>query len=382
MTHFEITTTTIIQELFANHGIDAVQQDNTLEFTNQNIRLEVRLFVHHADNPAQKSIQMDVVLFYGLLPIIESFSGFGQDDEQMINDAVYHFTVSSFHVLLSAFFTDKFDEQVKKETWQINQQAFTAILGNVISRGNVPDDLGFSWHDEYVHEIKKLPLIQGTHWLRLYYGQSNSQVIAYEALFNNKHCQTIMPLVENFSWKKSDNFYSIRQFLISKGGIDINRIAYLISHYDNQYDAIEPIQALGLTQLDAQKCATFIPEAFGMVFIKALGVQGEFPKTAYANNDDGDTILIDLTQEMLFCQSLELAQQLLDDGYHHQKQFLQLAMMSAAFNLLNTFLADDNNQATQLDFANIQTLFHIGSLTLSTQETPKTQKPKPFWKFW
>ena len=320
---------------------------------------------------------MDIILFYGLLPITESFSGFGQDDEHMINDAIRNFTVSSFHVLLSAFFTDKFDKQIEKETWQINQQDFTAILGNAISRGSVPDNLGLNWRDEYVQKIKKLPLTQGTYWLRLFYGQFNSQTISYEALLNNQYCQEIMPFVEKFSWKKSDDFYSIRQFLILKNGTDINRIAYIISCYEDQYDAIESIQALGLNQLDAQKCATFIPEAFGMVFIKSLGVQGEFPKTAYANNDNNDTMLINLAQETLFCQALELAQYLLNNDYHHQVEFQHLAMMSASFNLLNTFLADDKNQVTQLDFTNIQTLFYIGSLTAPTQE-----KPKPFWKFW
>lgn len=382
MKNFEISTATIIQELFSNHGITAIQQDNTIDFPNHQIKLKVHLFVHDANNPAQKSIQMDIVLFYGLLPIVESFSGFGHHDEQMINDAIRNFTASSFHVLLSAFFSDKFDEQIEKDTWQINHQTFTSISGNIISRGKVPDDLGVTWYDEYVHEIKKLPLAQGTHWLRLFYGQVDSQVISYEALLDNQHCQEIMPLVEKFSWKKSDDFYSVRQFLILKNGTDINRIAYVISRYENQYDAIESIQALEVSLLDAQKYAAFIPEAFGMVFIKALGVQGDFPKTAHATNDDNNTILIDLTQESIFCQSLALAQYLLDNDAHHQTEFQQLSMMSAAFNLLNTFLADDNREVAQLNFENIQTMFYIGSLILPKQETPPAPKRKPFWKFW
>lgn len=288
-----------------------------------------------------------------------------------------NFTVATFHVLLSTFFTDKFDEQVEKETWQINHKNFVVTIGNMVSRGNVPTDLGTAWFDELQTQVQKLPLTNGVHWLRLYYGQAQSEVIAYEVLLNNEYCEPIMPLVENFSWQKSDDFYSMRVFLILQQGVDFGRVAYLIANSDSQDDAVEPLKNLGLSQLDAEKAVVFIPEAFGMVLMKQIGVQGDFPTTAQAVNQQEQTVKIDLTQETIFQQALQYAQNLLNNDYHTTLQ--ELALMSAGMNILNNFLSDDENEPEQLNFADINMLFIIKSLQPVDAKTVQNKSSKLFW---
>lgn len=378
----QITATKLITELFVNHGVKAVQQDNVIDFIDKNMHMQVNCFLHEHDNH-QQTVQLDVVLYYGIKPIVESFSGWGNDEMSMVQDAVQVFTISTFHTMLSVFFNDEFDNQVEKEIWQINQREFEMTIGHFISRGEVPETLGTVWFDEYQKEVQKLPLSDGVHWLRLYYGQADNQAIAYETLLDNEHCQEIMPLVEGFSWQASESFYSMRVFLVAKRGIDFGRMAYLIAYADEQYQAIEPLQKLGLSQLEAEKAVVFIPEAFSMVLMKQIGVQGDFPTKAQAVNDADQTIELDLSQEPIFQQALQLAQSLWEQGYQESVQ--RLAFIGAGMKILDGFLADnDNNQPEQLHFDNIATLFYVGSLTVPTtiQPTPNTKQSKPFWKFW
>lgn len=378
----QITATKLITELFVNHGVKAVQQDNVIDFIDKNMHMQVNCFLHEHDNH-QQTVQLDVVLYYGIKPIVESFSGWGNDEMSMVQDAVQVFTISTFHTMLSVFFNDEFDNQVEKEIWQINQREFEMTIGHFVSRGEVPETLGTVWFDEYQKEVQKLPLSDGVHWLRLYYGQADNQAIAYETLLDNEHCQEIMPLVEGFSWQASEGFYSMRVFLVAKRGIDFGRMAYLIAYADEQYQAIEPLQKLGLSQLEAEKAVVFIPEAFSMVLMKQIGVQGDFPTKAQAVNDADQTIELDLSQEPIFQQALQLAQSLWEQGYQESVQ--RLAFIGAGMKILDGFLADnDNNQPEQLHFDNIATLFYVGSLTVPTtiQPTPNTEQSKPFWKFW
>lgn len=378
----QITATKLITELFVNHGVKAVQQDNVIDFIDKNMHMQVNCFLHEHDNH-QQTVQLDVVLYYGIKPIVESFSGWGNDEMSMVQDAVQVFTISTFHTMLSVFFNDEFDNQVEKEIWQINQREFEMTIGHFISRGEVPETLGTVWFDEYQKEVQKLPLSDGVHWLRLYYGQADNQAIAYETLLDNEHCQEIMPLVEGFSWQASEGFYSMRVFLVAKRGIDFGRMAYLIAYADEQYQAIEPLQKLELSQLEAEKAVVFIPEAFSMVLMKQIGVQGDFPTKAQAVNDADQTIELDLSQEPIFQQALQLAQSLWEQGYQESVQ--RLAFIGAGMKILDGFLADnDNNQPEQLHFDNIATLFYVGSLTVPTtiQPTPNTKQSKPFWKFW
>lgn len=378
----QITATKLITELFVNHGVKAVQQDNVIDFIDKNMHMQVNCFLHEHDNH-QQTVQLDVVLYYGIKPIVESFSGWGNDEMSMVQDAVQVFTISTFHTMLSVFFNDEFDNQVEKEIWQINQREFEMTIGHFISRGEVPETLGTVWFDEYQKEVQKLPLSDGVHWLRLYYGQADNQAIAYETLLDNEHCQEIMPLVEGFSWQASEGFYSMRVFLVAKRGIDFGRMAYLIARADEPHQAIEPLQALGLSQLEAEKAVVFIPEAFSMVLMKQIGVQGDFPTKAQAVNDADQTIELDLSQEPIFQQALQLAQSLWEQGYQESVQ--RLAFIGAGMKILDGFLADnDNNQPEQLHFDNIATLFYVGSLTVPTtiQPTPNIKQSKPFWKFW
>lgn len=389
--HPQITATQRIAELFANHDVNVAVDDDVIEFVDRAMQMQVNCFFNEHDS-GQRTMQLDVVLHYGIKPIIESFSGWGDDDDSLVHDAVQNFSLSSFHVLLSAFFNDHFDEQIDQETWQIGKQTFTATIGNVISRGDVPDTLGTAWFNEYQQAVQKLPLSDGVHWLRLYYGQADNRAIAYEALLDNEHCQAIMPLVEHFSWQASDDFYSVRVFLVVKGGMDIGRMAYLIARADEPHQAIEPLQALGLSQLDAEKAVVFIPEAFSMVLMKQVGVQGDLPTHAQAVNEHDQTIELDLSQEPIFQNALQLAQELWEQGYHDELQ--QLAFIGAGMKLLDGFLADDDShEPEQLHFDDVRTLFYVAGLPLPAEpETattepvevvqPTEKKSKPFWKFW
>jgi hypothetical protein len=205
-------------ELFESHGISACLQGPGILFPGHKFRA-AGLVVREMQYQGGMSVQLD--FRFEIAPrqiIVESFAGIGSNRDAAVVDAVKNFATSSLHVLLAAFFRQPSD-QVAQEEWQIHGNRWLATIGGIIGRGPVPQgtDSAPGWFQHLVKTIQAQRLSRVTHWIRLFYGQKNSQVLSSEVLLDNNPWPPVHTAMAAFAWPGAEDFYSLRIFLVLQG---------------------------------------------------------------------------------------------------------------------------------------------------------------------
>jgi hypothetical protein len=149
--------------------------------------------------------------------IIESFGGFGETKDKAISDAIQNFTLNSFHVILASFFVPH-DDQVTVEDWTVSGQKRLVTIGPMGMRGSPPDPANppREWFKQFEAKIKEKQLPGGIHWIRVYYGQFESQTRELEVLLDNETWKEMQQDLATINWPKGKEFFSIRVFLVIK----------------------------------------------------------------------------------------------------------------------------------------------------------------------
>ncbi len=223
MERIELNMTTIeeinqyLKELFEAHGIIAKSQGNWLAFNEAGVKVNGEIF----ERPVQKhglTIQLDIRVQIGDRTLIESFAGVGKEKEEAVQDALQNFITNSLHVITAAFF-DPHDKQVTRETWIISGQERTVIIGDVGTRGKVPSEksLHTAWFKHLEKLIKNANLSEDIHWIRMYYAQMKNQQLACEVRLDNMTWEQIQEEMAAYDWPKSQDFFSLRLFMIIQG---------------------------------------------------------------------------------------------------------------------------------------------------------------------
>src|ERR1044072_121506 len=202
-------TTTLLAELFEQHGFESVIHNDWI-FPNGQLPA---LRMAWVPNEQSGILQVEVFVREGVI-IEECFAGFGQD-ETGLKDALYNFAINSFHVLLAALFGKNDEEQVNTENWTINNKNYTAYFGNFGRRASegvttpVPDAL----FDAIEATIKREPLTNDMHWFRLFFCNLKNE-FTFEALRDNEIWDAGIRCLEAVDWGRDDGYYSVRLFLV------------------------------------------------------------------------------------------------------------------------------------------------------------------------
>lgn len=202
-------------DLFQHHGIEATVQNGVIVFPGQSMMLTGEI-VQEIKHPDQLIVQLDVRLKIASgRELVESFAGFGGTREKAEMSALEAFATGSFHVLLASFF-GKPDEQVHLEEWTIANQKRRVILGNIMIRGKLPVEQAQNneWFKIFETKIKAANLSPGPHWIRLYFAQMKNNQMDCEVLLDNQTWEPIQTQMAAFNWPKSENFYTLRVFLV------------------------------------------------------------------------------------------------------------------------------------------------------------------------
>jgi hypothetical protein len=201
--------------LFQAHGVECVQGKDWIVFPKQGVKANGEVFdgmVH----PNGLTIQLDVRFSFATnQTIIESFAGIGQTRDEAFNDAVQNFAANSLHVLLATFLNEN-DKEVTVEEWSIAGKRKVVTIGKVGIRGKPPvqgEEL-VKWFGCFEEKIKNSRLADGTHWVRLYYGQIDHKSLTCEVLLDNEHWSEMQTEMAAFAWPTGPDFYSVRIFLI------------------------------------------------------------------------------------------------------------------------------------------------------------------------
>ena len=388
LTQHEPDLNIFLAEAFRKHNIECTIEKGLIVFPFQHMTAWAHVF-SRSSSPNVIILQLDIHLEIGLgKTIIESCSGMGIDEDTAIKDARKSFLTSSFHTFLSAFFIKKFDNHVNNQQWIIDEHTYDVTISNVTTRGKHPDPLPLHWFEQLEETIKIQSLPEGTHWVRLYYAQSESELISGEILLDNEAWTSIEKFVYKFDFPAYKDFFSMRVFIVLKDNFDISRMAatmaWMVGEDD---DAIErKMVADGLSLSDAEKANAFIPLAFGRVFLKGI-TTAEFSDEAIVTDETEQEITIKLSDEPIYTLAYQLAEKIMKEGCVNQEHFQNLFIQSAEFNAYNNALKDgakveDMNNAKFSEPMIHMPHFQPAEKKEKATEQMSNEKKKSSWKFW
>lgn len=392
LTEQEINIQSLLTEAFHKHGVECKEENNQIVFPQQFMTCRVHLF----DKSSSASIvQMDVNFEFGLGKIItESTVGIGLTLDIAIEDAFQAFLKSSFHVILSAFFTHDYDNHVNLKEWFIGNKKYTAIISNVSVRGEAPDPLPVKWLDQLENLFQNQEYLPGTHWIKLYYAQSEREMISSEILLDNKVWTEVEKTVRNFDFPSARDFLAVRIFIILQDDTDVSQMAATMAWMsgEDEEDVLQELTKTGTSPLDAEKALIFIPLAFGRVFLKSIA-SSHFSDEAVITDETEKQTTINLNDEPIYVAAYQLAKYIMTEGLNNKEDFQTIVALSSEVNAYNNALMD-GAKPEDMDGG------HFGSpmiflphyqpaekeknkiINKPPQQQQAEKKKKPFWKFW
>ncbi|RKG50555.1 hypothetical protein D7X30_37520 [Corallococcus sp. AB011P] len=392
-----------LAELLRAHGLALQEEGEWLRVSPRGPRLQA-MFTDTRTEPGNCTRRLDVWLepWTGRW-VVESVVGFGNTEEEALNDALTNFGRASLHVLLAAFIRPP-DEHVTVATWQVGGVDRKVILGNIITRGDNPGPkLEELWFKAFESALRSLPLTSGTHWVRVYYAQREEKRMALEVLLDNEPWQELADLLETAPWPAAPGFLSRRLFLVLQGGVDVSSAVGAWFDVPEDEDPIPLIQQQGATLLEAEKLYAYLPLAFGEILMKQMGAVSPLSADFTANPPIVQRSVL-LAEDPLWRDAVHLSEQALrGETALTGQQVVQLACSSATIHTLND-LMKQGAKAKDIRFtpplimlspkamAEWLTSEPFVSIPASTPAAPveffevgpvaPVAPKRPWWKFW
>lgn len=157
--------------------------------------------------------------------LIESHAGIGANRKQAILDAFAKFLEGSFHVLLETVLSDASSDLaasthhslVQKVNWQTSKTSWNIYQSFLYSRGESAVPNLSNQLKEFFQSLQKLnsALEPGKiHWLRVFIGMHEGQIMAVEILLNNKTWTKAEALGNKFNWELTQEYNTLRLFAV------------------------------------------------------------------------------------------------------------------------------------------------------------------------
>ncbi len=308
---FDRDPTEVLADLLRTHHVEVGRDDRDPAWLTlpRGVRASAAVYDRGRHGDLQ-AVQLDVLFepWTGCV-MNESCAGFGTDRESTLASAWQNFAAGSFHVLLATLLYHD-TEEVDRTMWDIDGIPRAVTLGGVVSRGARPDDDG--WLHAFEAAVRTAILPEGLHWIRLFYAQVEGEEVACEVLLDNVPWEEVQEPMAAFAWPASDDYYSVRLFLVVQGGLDIRRaMAVLIDHAIRGDDqVVEELVKLGYELTDARLLVALVPLAFGRVVASDVFREAppRFSDTAVLVTADGEEPLL-LDEDPFFAEATFLARQ-------------------------------------------------------------------------
>lgn len=344
--------------------------------------------VNESHHPTFVSVQLDILVeLFDRRVLIESFAGFGNNQEEAIENSMQNFLCNSLHVLLNAFYDIK-DEQANEENWRINDKDWNAIIGGfgVKTFEKVPVQVPETVFPTFETLIKKQKLNKDIHWFRLFYAQQNKQFLDCETLFDNEVWEEANKELAKLNWELIKGYYSVRNFLILKNDsygklhsfseLTDSIIRGVETFRDNpQTDEEELIQDLviqGIDEETAGDLVDFIPIAFTRIGLEHLHInfQDHIQRVDRKGNVTEKKKLADIP---IYTEALRFAKE--DAGlFVDSDQFLTIASYNAEFKVVNEML----NKGSKIEDLVISPVTMLAGNNVNKDFEEK----KSWWQLW
>ncbi|MFV0417571.1 MAG: DUF6348 family protein [Dysgonomonas sp.] len=386
LNEYEGQLNTFLKNIFQQHGVECKEESQVLLFPKERMIAYAKIF--DMSTLPTKLLQLDVVLKIGPgKEIVESCVGIGMNINAAIEDAWKNFLKNTFHVLLATFFIPEDKELVNRLEWIVNGREYDVTMGQMAFRGNLPKSLSLKWYEEFESMIKEQELSVGTHWIRLFYAQSGNEMISCEILLDNNVWKSVENRVKTFNFPKSNDYLSLRIFMIMQDGLKISRIAGILAWMGNEESdvIIKELEKTGMSTIDAEKVQILMPLAFGRVFLRSM-TTASFSDEAVITNDNNEEISIKLNNELIYTEAYKLAEEIMANGQIDKKHLETILLQSSEFNAYNNALhegaePEDLNKSSFSSPRIYLPSYVSGIITDNEIENEEEAKKSP-WRFW
>lgn len=203
---------------FKSHGHEDVVVDaDGVGIAGNATRLCARLY---GSEPQKSGSCVVEVQFTIRLPsrheINEFVAGIGDTEQKAVTDALVNFTLTTFHVVYKAFINAD-DPHMTIDLVPIQGTERQVLAGDLFMRGAAESNFDLNQlRPEIMHCLKGLRLTAAPHWLKIVYGQNNSQATVVSATLDNVDDPELTTAIAGLPWPKREQFYMIKQFIVIK----------------------------------------------------------------------------------------------------------------------------------------------------------------------
>ena len=207
--------TQLIAELFKTHGFESEEHDGWVIPNGSDYAMKGYWYPEATEVVGQLTIELFV---HSEIIMVESFAGVGESESERLKSAFSSFVYHSFPLFLSAIWGLE-DKSIEIKKWLVAGNEYSVYLGN---RGvmNYDKEMKLEIPSSYATKIEELissePLKDEFHWFTLFYANLNGLDTQAEVLKDNIKWLSGERSLKSLAWKRSNHYYSVRQFIILK----------------------------------------------------------------------------------------------------------------------------------------------------------------------
>jgi hypothetical protein len=207
--------TQLLKELFKRDGFESEEHEGWIIPEGSDYAMKGYWYPTATETTGQLTIE---VFINSEMIIVESFAGLGESEKEKLKNAFSSFIHHDFSLLLSSVWGKEI-ELKRKELWKVRDTTYEVYRGEegII---NYNKEKKVEIPESYSQRIKLLiseePLDKDFHWFTFFYANLNGLDRSAEVLKNNIKWIAGENLMTSLSWKRSNHYYAVRQFLILK----------------------------------------------------------------------------------------------------------------------------------------------------------------------
>jgi len=207
--------TQLLKELFKTHGFESEEHEGWIIPKGSDYAMKGYWYPTATETTGQLTIE---VFINSEMIMVESFAGLGESEKEKLKNAFASFIHHDFSVLLGSVW-GKESTSIQKESWTIGNTNYEAYIGTqgVINYDNTKKlDIPLSYKERMKAVILDEPLEKEFHWFTFFYANLNGLDTSAEVLKDNIKWIAGEKSMTALSWKRSNHYYAVRQFLILK----------------------------------------------------------------------------------------------------------------------------------------------------------------------
>lgn len=149
--------------------------------------------------------------------ILDYVAGMGADTGAAKVDALTSFTISTFHVLYSAFINER-DPHIEPELHDMGGRSRAFHIGDWMVRSKTPfeSETTDRLTRYVVDRIRETDLDETPHWIEVVYGQNQGKVLECATTLDNGTDPRLRSAVAGAPWPKRHEFYMLKLFVVVK----------------------------------------------------------------------------------------------------------------------------------------------------------------------